>query len=577
MAYISFVSGPVIKAKIEREQPKLWELVYVGNLGLIGEVVELKEKEIVVQVYENTEGLKLGEVVHFSGKMLSAELGPGLIGNIFDGIQRPLSKLGDRIEKGVKLKPLDRKKKWHFKPCVKKGEKVKRGTVVGEVNEKGIVHRVIYLDEEDKVDFVAEEGEYTVEETVMITEKGFKQKLHREHPVRIPMPFKRKEKPSIPLITGQRIIDFLFPISKGGTASIPGGFGTGKTVLQQTLAKWSDADIIIYIGCGERGNEMTEVLEEFPKLKDPRTGKNLFERTVLIANTSDMPVSARESSIYMGITIAEYYRNMGYSVAIFADSTSRWAEAMREISSRLNEIPVEEGFPAYLSSRIGSVYERAGLVETLSGNKGSLTIIGAVSPPGGDFSEPVTRYTKKYTGTFWALDRDLANARIYPAINYNLSYSFYVEFVKKWWSERFYDWEELRNWFIEILQEDSKLQRIVKLLGIEAIPEEQKLIVTVADLIKEFFLQQNAFDPVDTYSSTEKQIKMARVVKKVYEMWKRAYREKKIPVNVLKSQPIISEIVNSKYEITDDNISYYEELLKKLEETYEELIQSYGE
>lgn len=577
MAYISYISGPVIRAGLEGERPKLWEVVYVGKKGLVGEIVELKQDEVVIQVYENTEGLRSKEPVSFTGRMLSAELGPGLIGNIFDGIQRPLSRLKERIERGIKVKPLDRKKKWEFRPLLKKGDYIEEGDIIGEILERGIVHRIIYRGKEDKVRFIADEGEYTVEKTILITESGYKQKLYIESPVRIPLRIKRREKPEIPLITGQRIIDFLFPVSKGGTAAIPGGFGTGKTVLQQTLAKWSDADIIVYIGCGERGNEMTEVIEEFPRLKDPKTGRNLIDRTVLVANTSDMPVSARESSIYMGITIAEYYRDMGYSVAIFADSTSRWAEAMREISSRLNEIPVEEGFPAYLSSRIGSVYERAGYVRTISGREGSLTIIGAVSPPGGDFSEPVTRHTKKYTGTFWALDKDLANARIYPAINYNLSYSFYVDTVKKWWNKRFPDWEELRNWMIEILQEDSKLQRIVKLLGIEAIPEEQKLTVMVAELIKEFFLQQNAFDPVDTYSSPERQIKMARVLKKIHQMWKRAYYEKKIPVSVLRSQPVISEVMKSKYEITDKDIEYYDKLLKKIENEYESLIYTYGE
>ncbi len=577
MAYISYISGPVIRAGLEGERPKLWEVVYVGKKGLVGEIVELKQDEVVIQVYENTEGLRLKEPVSFTGRMLSTELGPGLIGNIFDGIQRPLSRLKERIERGIKVKPLDRKKKWEFRPLLKIGDYIEEGDIIGEIIERGIVHRIIYRRKEDKVRFIADEGEYTVEKTILITEKGYKQKLYIESPVRIPLRIKRREKPEIPLITGQRIIDFLFPVSKGGTAAIPGGFGTGKTVLQQTLAKWSDADIIVYIGCGERGNEMTEVLEEFPRLKDPKTGRNLIDRTVLVANTSDMPVSARESSIYMGITIAEYYRDMGYSVAIFADSTSRWAEAMREISSRLNEIPVEEGFPAYLSSRIGSVYERAGYVRTISGREGSMTIIGAVSPPGGDFSEPVTRHTKKYTGTFWALDKDLANARIYPAINYNLSYSFYVGTVKKWWNKRFPDWEELRNWMIDILQEDSKLQRIVKLLGIEAIPEEQKLTVMVAELIKEFFLQQNAFDPVDTYSSPERQIKMARVLKKIHQMWKRAYYEKKIPVSVLRSQPVISEVMKSKYEITDKDIEYYDKLLKKIEDEYESLIYTYGE
>ncbi len=577
MAYLTYISGPVVKARIENEKVNLFELSYVGKGKLIGEVVELKEDEVVIQIYENTEGLKLKEPVNFTGNMLSAELGVGLLGNVFDGIQRPLNKLKETIKKGTKISPLDREKKWEFNPLVKEGEFIEKGKIIGEVLEGNFTHKIIFNKNKGKVKFIAKKGLYKIEETILELEDGTKQTLIQKHPVRIPREFRKKLKPEIPLITGQRIIDFLFPISKGGTASIPGGFGTGKTILQQTLAKWSDADVIVYIGCGERGNEMTEVLEEFPQLEDPRTGKKLIERTVLIANTSDMPVSARESSIYMGLTIAEYYRDMGYNVALMADSTSRWAEAMREISGRLNELPVEEGFPAYLSSRIGSVYERAGFVETISGEKGSLSIIGAVSPPGGDFSEPVTRHTRKFTSAFWALDKELANARIYPAINHTLSYSSYVDMVKDWWENLDKDWYQLRNWMVNILQEDDKLQRIVKLLGSEAIPEEQKLIVEIANLIKEVFLQQNAFDPIDMYSSPEKQVKMAKILKIIYQQWKTAFKTKNIPVKILKSQKVISEFIKSKFEIKNDEIEKYNELEKQIIKTYENLITTYGE
>jgi len=578
MAYITYISGPVVKAKLEKEKVNLYELSYVGKDQLIGEVVELKPKEAIIQVYENTEGLKLKEPVTFSGSMLSAELGAGLLGNVFDGIQRPLNKLTETIKKGVKIPSLNREKKWEFKPTVKKGELIKKGKIIGEVLEGNFIHKIIFNEKkEGKIKFIAEKGKYKLEDIILELEDGTTQTLIQKHPVRIPREIKKRIKPEIPLITGQRIIDFLFPISKGGTASIPGGFGTGKTILQQTLAKWSDADIIVYIGCGERGNEMTEVLEEFPQIEDPKTGKKLIERTILIANTSDMPVSARESSIYMGITIAEYYRDMGYHVALMADSTSRWAEAMREISGRLNELPVEEGFPAYLSSKIGSVYERAGFVETISNQKGSLSIIGAVSPPGGDFSEPVTRHTRKFTSAFWVLDKELANARIYPAINYTLSYSSYVDVVKDWWEQIDKEWYQLRKWLVLILQEDDKLQRIVKLLGSEAIPEDQKLIVETANIIKEVFLQQNAFDPVDMYCPPERQIKMAKIIKTIFELWKKAFETKNIPVKILKSQKVISEFIKSKFEITNEEIKKYNELEKKIIETYENLISTYGE
>ncbi|WP_457625998.1 V-type ATP synthase subunit A [Persephonella sp.] len=576
MAVVSSISGPIVKARLKDETPALFELSYVGRDGLIGEVVDIYGDEVVIQVYESTEGLTLRENVVFSGEMLSAILGPGLLGGILDGIQRPLPDLDFHIKKGVKPFPLNREKRWHFKPYLKSGDIIQEGTVIGEVKEGSFVHRII-SDIEGKISFIAGEGEYTVEETVLKTEEGEEIKLYRKHPVRISRKFKKRKAPEIPLITGQRIIDFLFPIAKGGTGSIPGGFGTGKTVLQQTLARWSDADIIVYIGCGERGNEMTEVLTEFSRLKDPKSERPLMERTVLIANTSDMPVSAREASIFMGITIAEYYRDMGYHVALMADSTSRWAEAMREISARMKHLPVEEGFPSDLSSKIASIYERAGFVQTLSGTEGSLTIIGAVSPPGGDFSEPVTRHTRRFTSVFWALDRELAGARFYPAINYIMSYSSYPQNVSRWWKNISPEYDELREWMIYILQEDDKLQRIVKLLGMEALPEEQKLVVETAGLIKEVFLQQNAFDPVDAYSSPERQIKMAQFLKTMWEFWKKAHTEKAIPVSVLKKQEVITEFIRSKYSIKNDQLEKYDDLIRKLAESYRNLIATYGE
>ncbi|WP_457622214.1 V-type ATP synthase subunit A [Persephonella sp.] len=576
MARISYISGSVVKARLEGERPSLLEMVYVGKDKLIGEVISVSEDEAVVQVYENTEGISLGEDVTFSGEMLSAVLSPGLLGKAFDGIQRPLDRLGKKIKKGEKHFPVDRDKRWRFFPSVKEGEYIFYSQEIGYVEEGSFIHRILSTGEGRAV-YVAGEGDYTVEDTVVKLENGTEIKMLREHPLRVPLRFKKRLKPDIPMITGQRIIDFLFPIAKGGTASIPGGFGTGKTVLQQTLAKWSDADLIVYIGCGERGNEMTEVLNEFPQLEDPYTGKKLIERTVLIANTSDMPVSAREASIYLGITIAEYFRDMGYHVALMADSTSRWAEAIRELSARINEIPAEEGFPADLASKIASVYERAGYVETFSGKKGSITVIGAVSPPGGDFSEPVTRHTRRFTTVFWALDKELASSRFYPAINYMLSYSGYVDTVRRWWEERSPEWFDLREWMIKILQEDDKLQRIVKLLGSESLPEDKRLVVEIAYLIKEIFLQQNAFDPVDAHSSPEKQIKMAEILRLIYDLWIKAFEEKKIPVKILKDQPEIQAFLRSKYEIGNDRIEEYDRLIERIKERYHHLILSYGE
>lgn len=578
MASIISISGPIVKVSIGNQSVRIQDVVYVGVLGLIGEVIERDKQSAVIQVYEETEGLKLGEEVIFTGEMLSAELGPGLLGSIYDGIQRPLELLGRQMQKGVKLDSLDKEKLWHFVPSMKIGDSVKAGTLIGIVTgESDFEYRIMISPEKSGVvSYVGKEGAYALNDTLLELDNGEKLSMLQRWPVRIARPFKKRVASTKPMITGQRIIDFLFPISEGGSASIPGGFGTGKTILQQTLAKWSDADIIVYIGCGERGNEMTEVLREFPELEDPKNGKRLIERTVLIANTSDMPVSAREASIYMGITIAEYFRDMGYTVALMADSTSRWAEAMRELSGRLNELPAEEGFPSYLASRIASVYERAGTVKTLEGRTGALTMIGAVSPPGGDFSEPVTRYTQRFTSVFWALDKELANARFYPSINHILSHSAYAQNVEAWWASISPLWSELRLWLIEVLQADEKLQRIVKLLGSEALPEDQKLTLFIADLIREFFLQQNAFDEVDMYTSPEKQIEMARALSALNQWWQRCFEEKGIPVRLLKEQEVVRELLSSRLGVPNSQLEWFSEWHVRMEAQYESLLLTFG-
>ena len=579
MAGIISISGPIVKVGIEGESVRIQDVAYVGEAGLTGEVIERDTRSAIVQVYEATEGLKLGEKVVFTGEMLSALLGPGLLGSIYDGIQRPLKLVGTQMQKGLKLDPLDKEKLWHFIPSVKEGEALNAGELIGIViDESKFEYRIMMPpDKMGSVSSVAKEGKYRPNDTLVELDSGEKLTMVQRWPVRISRPFKERVLSEKPMITGQRIIDFLFPISEGGSASIPGGFGTGKTILQQTLAKWSDADIIVYIGCGERGNEMTEVLQEFPELEDPKTGKRLIDRTVLIANTSDMPVSAREASIYMGLTIAEYFRDMGYTVALMADSTSRWAEAMRELSGRMNELPAEEGFPSYLASRIASVYERAGAVTTLAGDSGALTMIGAISPPGGDFSEPVTRYTQRFTSVFWALDKELANARFYPSINHFLSHSAYAQNVKPWWEAISPGWGEVRLWLIELLQRDEKLQRIVKLLGSEALPEDQKLTLFMADLVKEFFLQQNAFDEVDMYASPEKQIQMANSLRDLHLWWERCFEQKGIPVTRLKEQAVVQELLFARLGIPNSQLAWFEGWHKRMEAQYETLLLTFGE
>ena len=510
------ISGPVVTAV--GIHPRMYDTVLVGEQQLMGEVIGLEGDKVVVQVYEDTSGIKPGEPIQGTGQSLAVELGPGLLSSIYDGVQRPLvvlrDKMGDFIARGVSAPGLDHAKKWEFKASAKAGEAVKGGSVLGTVQETAnIVHKVLVPPLLHGTLAELKSGTYTVDDVIGKFEDGTPLRLMHKWPVRRPRPIAKKELPDVPLLTGQRILDGLFPVAKGGTAAIPGPFGSGKTVTQQQLAKWSDATIVVYIGCGERGNEMTEVLTEFPELKDPKTGGPLMERTVLIANTSNMPVAAREASVYTGITIAEYYRDQGYDVSLMADSTSRWAEAMREISSRLEEMPGEEGYPAYLAARLSEFYERAGRVKTLNGEPASITVIGAVSPPGGDFSEPVTQNTLRIVKVFWALDAKLAQRRHFPAINWLNSYSLYSSSLDPWFVKNVAsDWPAVRARAMDLLQREAELQEIVQLVGSDALPEDQQLTLEIARLIREVFLQQNAYHAVDTYCSMQKQYRMLKFI-----------------------------------------------------------------
>jgi len=578
------ISGPVVEAE-GMTGAQMHEMMMVGKENLRGEIIRIERDHAVIQVYENTSGLRPGEEVKGTGKPLSVELGPGLIGNIFDGTQRPLEVLAERtgvfIRRGINVPALPRDKKWHFTPKVKVNDVVYGGDIIGVVEESGLIeHRIMVPPNiQGKISEIADEGEYTVEEGIAKVRMGDETRTIRMFhmwPVRRPRPYKRRLTPKIPLITGQRVIDTFFPIAKGGTASIPGGFGTGKTITQQQLAKWSDADVIIYVGCGERGNEMVDILLSFPKLVDPRSGRSLTERTILIANTSNMPVSAREASIYTGVTIGEYYRDMGYHVALMADSTSRWAEALREISGRLEEMPAEEGYPSYLPTRLGEFYERAGVVETLGSKSriGSLSIIGAVSPPGGDFSEPVTTHTKRFTRAFWALDKELADARHYPAINWIQSYSEYVDDVSEWWTENVDKaWRRYRSEAMRILQREDELKEIVKLVGPEALPDRERLILEVARMLRVAFLQQNALDPIDTYSAPMKQFKMLKIIIDFYYGAQKII-EMGVPIFKITQIPIISDIMRMKSEIPNDKIELLDELYLRVKTSLSELEKS---
>jgi V/A-type H+-transporting ATPase subunit A len=551
---ISRVAGPVVTA--EGIAPRMYDVVFVGQLKLMGEVIKLVGNKTIVQVYEDTSGIKPGEEVVDSGAPLQVELGPGLLSSVYDGVQRPLpvlrDKQGDFVSRGVTAPGLDRTKKWKFKPTVKNGDDLQGGAIIGEVPEGNITHRVLLpVNFKGKIKGISE-GEFTVEDQVGELDSGQKLRLMQTWPVRHARPYIDKLLPDIPLVTGQRVLDMLFPLAKGGTAAIPGGFGTGKTVISQQLSKWSDAQIVVYVGCGERGNEMTEVLTTFPELEDPKTGKPLMGRTVLIANTSNMPVAAREASVYTGITIAEYYRDMGYDVSLMADSTSRWAEAMREISSRLEEMPGEEGYPAYLASRLSEFYERCGRVKTHSGNIGSISVIGAVSPSGGDFSEPVTQNTLRIVKVFWALDSKLRERRHFPAINWLTSYSLYNTTLEDWYRKNVAeDWNAVRLWAMETLQEESELQEIVQLVGSDALPEEQRLTLEVARMIREFFLQQNAYHPVDTYSPLKRQYEYMSAIRKFSDHATKAI-SLEVPLERIVSLQCRSDLGKLKFEETID-------------------------
>jgi V/A-type H+-transporting ATPase subunit A len=516
---IESVSGPVVTAR--DLDARMNDVVYVGSEGLMGEVIEIEGNITTIQVYEETSGVSPGEPVEGTGAPLSVDLGPGMLDAIYDGVQRPLDVLEEKmgsayLDRGVDAPGIDLEKTWEFEPEVEEGDSVEAGDIVGIVPETpSIDHKVMVPPGSDGGEVAAiESGEFTVEETVVELESGEEIQMRQEWPVRQQRPSVDKETPTEPLISGQRVLDGLFPIAKGGTAAIPGPFGSGKTVTQHQLAKWADADIVVYVGCGERGNEMTEVIEDFPELEDPITGNALMDRTCLIANTSNMPVAARESCVYTGITIAEYFRDMGYDVALMADSTSRWAEAMREISSRLEEMPGEEGYPAYLSARLSAFYERAGYFSNINGTEGSVSVIGAVSPPGGDFSEPVTQNTLRIVKTFWALDADLAERRHFPSINWNESYSLYREQLDPWFVDNVRDdWPETRQWAIDTLDEEAELQEIVQLVGKDALPEDQQLTLEIARYLREAWLQQNAFHPTDTYCEPEKTYRIMDAIK----------------------------------------------------------------
>ncbi|SIR55069.1 V/A-type H+-transporting ATPase subunit A [Haladaptatus litoreus] len=514
---IQSVSGPVVTAT--DLGARMNDVVYVGEEGLMGEVIEIEGNQTTIQVYEETSNVAPGEPVENTGEPLSVDLGPGMLYSIYDGVQRPLDVLEDKmgafLDRGVDAPGIDQEKTWEFNPEVEAGDEVEPGDVVGIVPEtESIDHKVMVPPDYEGGEVVAvEDGNYAVTDTVVELDNGEEVQMQQEWPVREPRPSVDKQTPRTPLVSGQRILDGLFPIAKGGTAAIPGPFGSGKTVTQHSLAKWADADIVVYVGCGERGNEMTEVIEDFPELEDPRTGKPLMSRTCLIANTSNMPVAARESCIYTGVTIAEYYRDMGYDVALMADSTSRWAEAMREISSRLEEMPGEEGYPAYLAARLAEFYERAGKFENINGTEGSVSVIGAVSPPGGDFSEPVTQNTLRIVKTFWALDADLAERRHFPSINWNESYSLYKDQLDPWYEQNVEpDFPEKRQWAVDVLDEEDELQEIVQLVGKDALPEDQQLTLEVARYLREGWLQQNAFHDVDMFCAPEKTYRMLEAI-----------------------------------------------------------------
>ena len=576
------INGPVVSL-LGDSGFQMNEMVHVGQEKLVGEVIGLNSEKTTIQVYEETSGIKPGEIVTGTGAPVSVTLAPGILSNIFDGIERPLSEIakgsGYYISRGISVNSLDTDKKWDTHMVVKEGDRIMPGTIIAEVPEtRAITHKVMAPpDAEGYVLTVVPDGRYTIEEPLLTLQlmDGTERTLTmtQKWPIRVARPSARRFPAVKPLITGQRILDTMFPLAKGGTAAIPGGFGTGKTMTQHQVAKWSDADVIIYIGCGERGNEMTQVLEEFSELIDPKTGNPLMDRTTLIANTSNMPVAAREASLYSGLTLAEYYRDMGYHVAIMADSTSRWAEALRELSGRLEEMPAEEGFPAYLASRLSAFYERAGMMQNLNGTEGSVTIIGAVSPQGGDFSEPVTMNTKRFVRCFWGLDKSLAYARHFPAIHWLTSYSEYINDLSSWYvdnvDKRFVD---DRNRLMALLVQESSLMEIVKLIGADVLPDDQKLVLEIAKVIRLGFLQQNAFHKDDTSVPLIKQFKMMEVILYLYKK-SRSLVSMGMPVSVLKEENIFDKIISIKYDVPNDRLEMFDDYMKMIDGFYDRVVE----
>ena len=576
------INGPIVKTAGDVGFV-MHEMVYVGKEKLVGEVIGLTTDFTIVEVYEETSGIKPGETIEGTGAPVSVTLAPGILNNIFDGIERPLSEIakegGAYISRGISVESLDTKKKWQAHITVKKGDHLLGGSIIAEVQETpAILHKVMLApDKEGYVEDVVSDGEYTINETILTLrhyDGSTEEITMTQHwPIRVPRPTAKRFPASVPLITGQRILDTLFPLAQGGTAAVPGGFGTGKTMTQHQIAKWSDANIIIYIGCGERGNEMTQVLEEFSELIDPKTGNPLMDRTTLIANTSNMPVAAREASLYSGLTLAEYYRDMGYDVAIMADSTSRWAEALRELSGRLEEMPAEEGFPAYLASRLSAFYERAGMMQNLNGSEGSVSIIGAVSPQGGDFSEPVTQNTKRFVRCFWGLDKNLAYARHFPAIQWLDSYSEYLTDLAPWYTEHVNkDFVDYRNQLVYLLNQEASLMEIVKLIGADVLPDDQKLILDIAKVIRVGFLQQNAFHKDDTCVPLEKQFKMMDVILYLYKK-ARSLVHMSMPMSILKEDPIWDKLISIKYDIPNDRLDMFDDYKKDIDRFYDSILE----
>ncbi|HZW54779.1 MAG TPA: V-type ATP synthase subunit A [Nitrososphaerales archaeon] len=582
---VVWVSGPAVKAD-GMAAAKMYETVEVGEARMVGEVIRLTGDVAFVQVYESTSGLKPGEPVFGTGLPLSVSLGPGMMGNIYDGLQRPLNiiaqKSGAFIGRGITAPQIPQDKPWDFTPRVKVGDEITGGSMLGTVPETDLIeHRVLAPPNTPKCKIVdvAKQGKYKIEDVIANAEASGGEKIalkmYHRWPVRIPRPIVDRFDPEIPLLTGQRVLDTYFPIAKGGTGAIPGGFGTGKTVTLHQVATWADAKVVFHVGCGERGNEMTEVLVKFPELKDPTTGRPLMERTILVANTSNMPVAAREASIYTGVTMAEYYRDMGYDTVLVADSTSRWAEALREISGRLEEMPAEEGYPSYLASRLAEFYERAGRVRALGTpeRNGSVTLVGAVSPTGADFTEPVTTHTIRFIRTFWALDTRLAYSRHYPAINWMTSYSGYVSTVAKWWAENVSkDWELLRNESYEVLQREDTLKEIVRLLGPEALPDEEKLILEIARMIKIGYLQQNSYDAVDTYCSPQKQVKLMRLMVEFHKEALNALRGGATLAQI-RASPTIPKIIRAKFEVKESELNKLDSIMDEMRNEFKTMTQ----